>query len=296
MRLCVQEFSTRSLNCSVNAENQGDSMASPQLLLSTRSSGIMRLDRYQAVVASGSCHGIDLDATSDLRRLIVSSNAVPKLLANSSISSIWLTPSQLEGRGLQPYRDFARITGTNRLPNLVVDIPADSTADDALSVQIAAARRLRNATGPQARIAVAIRAENREGNHDHIERMTLIRHQVGEWEFGIALDLTIGVDGAWEAEAAVIKLLPRLSMIRLVLPRTMLSGGVRWRIASRTVAAACDSGFTGIFSIAPDLSLWERLSVNALSDRCAMFATNLDRRASLVRSERSRLPGRRTIS
>ena len=270
-------------------------MASPTLLLSSRSSGFMRLDRYQAAVDGASLDGFDLDATSDLRRFFVASHSLPKTLAVPMLGAIWLRPLQLEGSGLQPFRDFARITGAERLPQIVVDIPAGVDPDDALTLQLAAARRLRNATGSAAKIAIAIRADNREGSREHLDRLNLLRHKVGEWDFHLALDLTTGVDSAWEAEAAILRVMPRLSVIRLVVPRTMLSGGVRWRIASRAVAAASDSGYNGIYSIAPDLSLWERLSVNALADRCAMFGTNLDRRSNFIRSERSRLPGRRTI-
>ncbi len=270
-------------------------MASPTLLLSSRSSGFMRLDRYQAAIDGASYDGLDLDATSDLRRYFVASHSFPKTLANPTIGSVWLRPMQLEGSGLQPFRDFARTSGASRLPHVVIDRPAGVDVDDALQFQLTAARRLRNATGAAANIAIAIRAENREGSRDHLDRLTLLRHQVGEWDFRLALDLTTGVDGAWEAEAAILRIMPRLAHVRLVVPRTMLSGGVRWRIASRAVAAASDSGFDGIFSIAPDLSLWERLSVNALADRCAMFATNLDRRSSFVRSERTRASNRRTI-
>jgi hypothetical protein len=266
------------------------------MLLSTRSSGFMRLNRYQAAIDGASFDGIDLDATTDLKRMFIASGSMPKTLANPAINSIWLRPLQLEGSGLQPFRDFARITGATRLPLIVIDVPAGLDAQDALNFQFASARRLRNATGSEARIAIAVRADNREGNRDHLDRIALLRHQVGEWDLQLALDLTTGVDGAWEAEAAILRLIPRLALLRLVVPRTTLSGGVRWRIASRAVAAASDSGFTGAFSVAPDLSLWERLSVNALADRCAMFATNLDRRSSLVRSERARMPGRRTIS
>lgn len=102
-------------------------------------------------------------------------------------------------------------------------------------------------------------------------------------------------DGTWEAEAAMMRILPRLGMIRLTVPRTLLSGGIRWRIASRVVAAAADGGYRGMLSVAPELSLWEKLSVNALADRSAMFATNLERRTVRIRGDRIRHTGRRTF-
>jgi hypothetical protein len=78
-------------------------------------------------------------------------------------------------------------------------------------------------------------------------------------------------------------------------PRTLLSGGVRWRIASRVVAAATDGGYRGFLSVSPELSLWEKLSINTLADRSAMFAANLERRAVRVRGDRIRHTGRRTF-
>jgi hypothetical protein len=254
----------------------GRQMASPTLLLSSRASSVMRLDRYDAALDEADFDGIDLDGTNELRRMFVSSRSMPKTLANRSVCSIWLRPLQLETSGLQPFRDIARTSGTERLPLVVVDVPAAVDADDALALQIAAAVRLRAVTGPETRIA-------------------MVRHQVGEWEFQIALDLTSRTDGTWEAEAAMMRILPRLAMIRLTVPRTLLSGGIRWRIASRVVAAAADGGYRGMLSIAPELSLWEKLSVNALADRSAMFAANLERRSVRLRGDRIRQPGRRTF-
>jgi len=255
----------------------------------------MRLDRYDAALDEADFDGIDLDATNELRRMFVASRSMSKTLANRSICAIWLRPLQLETTGLQPFRDIARTSGAERLPLVVVDVPAAVESDDALAIQLAAAVRLRAVTGPDARIALAIHADNREGSRDHLDRLTMVRHQVGEWDFQLALDLTTRTDGTWEAEAAMMRILPRLGIIRLTVPRTLLSGGIRWRIASRVVAAAADGGYRGMLSVAPELSLWEKISVNALADRSAMFATNLERRAVRVRGDRLRHPGRRTF-
>jgi hypothetical protein len=123
----------------------------------------------------------------------------------------------------------------------------------------------------------------------------MIRHKAGEWDFKLALDLTAKPDGTWEAEAAMMRVLPRIATIRLTVPRTLLSGGVRWRIASRVIASATDGGYRGFVSLSPELSLWERHSISTLADRSSMFAANVERRAMRVRSERSRITGRRQI-
>ncbi len=265
------------------------------LLLSTQATSLLRLDGYASAVEEADLSGIDLDATNDIKRAFVASRSMLKALANQSVRSIWVRPLQLEGAGLQPFRDAVKTCGENRLPLFVVDVPAGVDHIDAVSIQMAAAARLRKAVGSQASIAIAVRAENPEGNRNHLDRLSMIRHQAGEWDFKLALDLTAKPDGTWEAEAAMLRVLPRIATIRLTVPRTLLSGGVRWRIASRVVAAATDGGYRGFISLAPELSLWERHSVTALADRSAMFAANVERRSMRVRGDRSRIPGRRQI-
>jgi hypothetical protein len=265
------------------------------LLLSTQASSFLRLDGYASAVEEADLSGIDLDATNDLKRTIVASRSMHRALANPLVRSVWVRPLQLEGTGLQPFRDAAKTCGESRLPLFIVDVPSGVDHIDAIAIQMAAAGRLRNAVGNQAGIAIAVRAENPEGNRNHLDRLSLIRHQVSEWDFKLALDLTAKPDGTWEAEAAIMRVLPRIANIRLTVPRTLLSGGVRWRIASRVIASATDSGYRGFVSLAPELSLWERHSISTLADRSAMFAANVERRAMRIRGERSRISGRRQI-
>ncbi|MGH2550624.1 MAG: hypothetical protein ACRDHN_14615 [Thermomicrobiales bacterium] len=270
-------------------------VGTPMLLLSTQASSLMRLEGYASAVEEADLTGIDLDATNDLKRALVASRSMHKALANQSVRSVWVRPLQLEGSGLQPFRDAAKTCGEARLPLMIVDVPAGVDHIDAVSIQLAAATRLRHAVGSQANIAIAVRAENPEGNRNHLDRLAMIRHQAGEWDYKLALDLTAKADGTWEAEAAMLRVLPRIANIRLTVPRTLLSGGIRWRIASRVIAAATDGGYRGFISLAPELSLWERHSVATLADRSAMFAANVERRALRVRGERTRLLGRRQI-
>lgn len=265
------------------------------LLLSTQATSLLRLDGYASAVDEADLSGIDLDATNDFKRAIVASRSMHRALANQLVRSVWVRPLQLEGTGLQPFRDAAKTCGEARLPLLIVDVPSGVDYLDAVGIQLAAANRLRGAVGNQASIAIAVRAENPEGNRNHLDRLSIIRHKAGEWDFKLALDLTTKPDGTWEAEAAMMRVLPRIANIRLTVPRTLLSGGVRWRIASRVIASATDGGYRGFVSLAPELSLWERHSISTLADRSAMFAANVERRAMRVRGERSRLSGRRQI-
>jgi hypothetical protein len=265
----------------------------PSLLVSTLASCAMRLDAYDAAAAHADLAGIDLDATNELRRMLIGSRSMHRALAHPGVRSIWLRPIQLETSGLVPFREVVRVSGATALPLLVIDVPNGVDSNDALSLQLGAAEKVRAAVGSDVPIAIAIRAENQDGSHDHLDRLHMIRYHVSEWDLKLALDLTCQTDGSWEAEAAMNRILPRTALIRITVPRTFLSGGTRWRIASRVIAAATDSGFRGYLSVAPELSLWEKRSVTSLADRSAIFAENVERRAVRVQNERLRTHIRR---
>ena len=91
----------------------------------------------------------------------------------------------------------------------MIDVPAGVDSDDALSIQLNAAGNVRSAVGSDLPIALAIRAENQDGSHDHLDRLHMLRHRVSEWDLKLALDLTCQPDGNWEAEAAMNRILPR---------------------------------------------------------------------------------------
>lgn len=265
----------------------------PTLLISTQATSLLDLAAYSAVAENAQLAGIDLDATNDFRRMLVASRSLHRALVYPTVRSIWLRPLQLETTGLIPLRDVARMTGAGELPLLVIATPAGVDRDDALTLQMEAANWIRSTVNQNISIALAIRAENPEGTHDHLDRLHFVRHRASEWDLKLALDLTVQPDGAWEAEAAMNRIAPRLAMIRVMVPRTVLSGGTRWRIASRVIAAATDGGFDGMLSITPELSFWEKRSLATLADRSASFAENVERRAARVRRERNQTHIRR---
>lgn len=109
-------------------------------------------------------------------------------------------------------------------------------------------------SGANLRIAVGIRAIDLASERDHLEHLLSIRHLAEEWDLDVALDLTGHVPRDWEAEAAIIRLLPRLALIRMspvigegVNPRSITTQS----IAARSVAILADQGYSGSISLAP---------------------------------------------
>jgi hypothetical protein len=267
------------------------SRLTPSLLVSTRATSLLRLDAYHAAADEAAFSGIDLDGVDELRRVAVSSRSLDRALAHDAIRSVWLQPAQLEGDALLPFA--APLRQADRRLLVVIDVPPGADRDGALRQQIAAANRIQNAAGHPLDLAVAVRAENPERSRAHLDRLVMIGHIAAEWDLKLALDLLPQPDVTWEAEAALVRLLPRLVMVRAAVPRSVLSGGTRWRMASRVMATLADAGYRQHLSLAPELSFWEKRSPVTIANRCATFAANVERRSMRRRIDGARRPGHR---
>lgn len=110
-----------------------------------------------------------------------------------------------------------------------------------------------------ARIAVGVRAIDFADDRRHLDQLTATRRMAEEWDLDIALDLTGAVSRHWEAEAAIIRLLPRLTLVRLH-PWIASDGSGptldRQAIAHRTVAMLADQGYAGSISLVPEPVPW----------------------------------------
>lgn len=113
-----------------------------------------------------------------------------------------------------------------------------------------------------ARIAVGIRAIDFADDRRHLDQLVATRRLAEEWDLDIALDLTGNVSLNWEAEAAVIRLMPRLTLVRLR-PWIASDGSGpsedRQAIALRTVAMLADQGYTGSISLVPRPDPWWKI-------------------------------------
>ena len=109
-------------------------------------------------------------------------------------------------------------------------------------------------TGTRLRLAVAINAASLAASPSHRTALQSIRRLAEEWDLDIALDLTTPTRSAWEAEAAVLRLLPRLQLVRLPC-RNETVVDTSARIVERTVAMLADQSYGGTFSLMTPSSL-----------------------------------------
>ncbi|HYI24918.1 MAG TPA: hypothetical protein VD767_05865, partial [Thermomicrobiales bacterium] len=65
------------------------------------------------------------------------------------------------------------------------------------------------------RFALGVQGARVSSGHDQLAELTALRHMAEEWDLDLALDLSGDVPHYLEAEAAVLRLLPRLTLVRI---------------------------------------------------------------------------------
>jgi hypothetical protein len=115
---------------------------------------------------------------------------------------------------------------------------------------------LRKRFGPSAapglRFALGVRAATLQRGHDQLNQLAVLRHAAEEWDLDLALDLDGNVPLTLEAEAAVLRMLPRLVLVRI--PSWVSPAGdlnTDDPISRRVVAILADQGYAGTISIVP---------------------------------------------
>ncbi|MBA2470535.1 MAG: hypothetical protein H0V37_14110 [Chloroflexia bacterium] len=102
------------------------------------------------------------------------------------------------------------------------------------------------------RLAIGVRGSVVYRGHDQLAQLQTLRHTAEEWDLDIALDLAGNVPHYLEAEAAILRLLPRLTLVRI--PSWVSAAGelnTGDPISRRVVSILADQGYTGTISIIP---------------------------------------------
>lgn len=195
-------------------------------------------------------YGVDLDLRRAWR---CPGEADTDRLDTIRIRSVWL-PTRYSGVGIDQRSDrlrtfITRAASAHGLRTLVVSprATAENVPLNALALERAAALGIR--------VALEVRAESLlDERGPHLTRVANIRRFAEEWELDIALDLASGDLAGWETEAALMRLFPRLTLVRMG-PihgpggRHTVTPGAS--VALRTVKMLADQAFGGLISILP---------------------------------------------
>lgn len=205
------------------------------------------------------------------------------------IQSVWVPRSGVRSgwrfeRGFEAALALARGTGAR---TLVIDSPIaeDGSVPRAAVTALTEVARRRLPTGT--RVVVALRDRHLEGGRRHLVQMSAWRRFAEEWEFGIAFDLSGRLDARWEAEAAVSRLGPRLTMIRLAADVAKGRTKGDHRAAVRALAAAIDGGHPAHFSVVPAVPLWQSGHAPALTRTHVAAKRRIIDRHSTIEEQRT---------
>ena len=107
------------------------------------------------------------------------------------------------------------------------------------------------------RHAIGVRGAHIQRGHEHLRHLQMIRHSAEEWDLDLALDLTGDVPHYLEAEAAILRLISRLTLVRI--PSWVSANGelnTADPISRRVISILADQGYSGTISIVPMRSPW----------------------------------------
>lgn len=239
-----------------------------------------RHQRAAAMVArAAGLDGIELDGSGWLSDVFGShSNAAPGA-PDIDVTALWL-PRTPDGpfHGWRQDRLVAAVhllTEAAAPPRVVADRPLPNRGPLGNARQAAASpaffTRLWSALPDNVRMTIALRPRQLAGGRDHLTEIAALRRFAEEWDLDVALDLSGPVDPRWEAEAAILRLMPRLQVIRFGPLTRGQWHGTEPRLATRVLSCAADLGYTGRISISAGVSGLSRWRMDKMVDATTLM-------------------------
>jgi hypothetical protein len=225
----------------------------PTIVLGSSASALGSAANALSVTEAGPFYALDLDLRDAWLAPAWHQIASRHATSTVRLRSLWL-PATLTGFNVD--RRHARITdllvhGRDDLGLRELIVPR--LAAESPGVNLAAeARAFTKASNGVVRIAIGIRAASLMRHADHLDRLAAIRRTIEEWDLGVALDLTGDIPAGWEAEAAIARLVRRMSLVRLepwLLPTGQPNLSPAGLLAARSLAMLADQGYAGIISL-----------------------------------------------
>ncbi len=262
--------------------------SSPSFTLSTSGSSLITVTALPAIAMMSGLDGLDVDISHGSMSLRPDQLAERAAAAGASIRSVWLPPSgpPLPKRPWLGHRRHRRQLGwevveAGSVGTVVVERPTHGPDRMAGLIPVGIAS-IRTSVPSKTRIAIGLRSSDLHGTRDDLIALAALRRYAEEWDVQLAIDLSGRVDPAWEVEAALMRLLPRLSVIRLRLPGFSEGRHGLDRTTARAVATLTDLRFTGTVAIVPSVRVWQRWWPPALAEATQASADALRERFASV--------------
>ena len=259
----------------------------PSLVLSSRANRWLPIVSLALAARQAGTDGLDLDLGSRPGLTLggFASGARIDPVPAATIPSVWLPHTRRLGnttaRSDRFVDDWLALATRLSIRQLVVDRePALRPMGDRDKRPLLL--RLQEGVRPGTRVVLVLRADDLEGTRAHLSTMGALRRTAEEWDFDLALDLCGAIDPRWEAEAAIQRILPRLSLVRVGSSSGDLTHGTRNRLTRRSLAYLLDQSYTGTLSLSPSVPWTRVLSSGVLQRRTRTEAESIaDRHQSI---------------
>lgn len=211
-----------------------------------------------SAAATHELYAVDLDIRSSFRSP-ANLTRHPALVAGPvRLRSVWI-PGSIAGPWLEPRADrLWQFLGhaMDQLGLRTIILPRSGEVERGTHLGPELRKRVDAHADHDVRVAIGIRASTGRHGHDQLVEFLNLRHAAEEWDLDLALDLTGSIPPTFEAEAAVLRLLPRLTIVRMpswVSANGQLAGN--HTLTRRVVATLADHGYRGVISIEPSTPL-----------------------------------------
>jgi len=197
---------------------------------------------------------VDLDQRRSLLSPSVASVATLATTGVVRLRSIWI-PGSITGpfveqrtAGFWQFLEYA----AKHMGLRTVVLPRSSEIGRGTFLGAELRNRMQATAHGTVRLAIGVKGSTVYRGHDQLAQLQTLRHTAEEWDLDIALDLAGNVPHYLEAEAAVLRLLPRMTLVRI--PSWVSPGGelnTDDPISRRVVSILADQGYAGTISIIP---------------------------------------------
>lgn len=254
---------------------------SPRISLAASGPRSISISSYLRAAAEAGIDFVDIDLTGRTRFL--NPTRLDRTVAREGLTvrSVWI-PDLTRGRFAERWGHLPELIrellGSFSCASVVLDwaVPAHDQRRQRLFKDLRAA--IPSGTSP----SYVVRPGTLVGSREHLDGLTALRRRAEEWDLSIVLDLSGPIDPRWEAEAALVRLLPRLSAVRLGPLASRPPGRGRERATARVLAALADSSFEGTIAIVPRPVPWQISPSQALARSAAEASMQVRARYAAV--------------